>query len=177
VVTSAVTNLPEGYSVEQPSPQQTTAPSSLPAGYTLEQSSSPDQSGQITNDVGNQVIVPKEGEDFSDTIKRAVAYNKSLTPQQRQAAIDKEAATIPEKANEVSAAAAGIGLAGPALLAAPGEVVGALKAIPGASEAVLRHLEEHAAAYAKAYPNLINLAGKLGIPTGIAGLLVYLAKK
>jgi hypothetical protein len=152
-------------------------PQSLPANFNQwDQQSAPDQSGQITNDVGNQVFVPKEGEDFSDTVKRAVDYNKSLTPQQRQETIDKETATIPKKANEVSAAAAGIGIAGPALLAAPGEAVSAIKAIPGATEAILQHLEERAGEIAEQYPNLIKLAEKLGIPTATAGVFAWLVK-
>jgi hypothetical protein len=48
----------------------------------------PRKTGEITNDVGQKVIVPKEGESFSDTMKRAVAYHKSLTPEQQQAALD-----------------------------------------------------------------------------------------
>lgn len=174
MVTSAVTNLPEGYSVEQPSQQQTA--SSLPAGYTLEQPSA--QSGVDISDTGGTITVPKDGESFADTVKRATDRAKQ-NPAQLQADIAKEttAKNLATKTAESLGGAAIAGTVGPALLAAPGEVVGALKAIPGATEAVLQHLEEHAASYAKAYPNLISLAGKLGIPTGIGALLVYLAKQ
>jgi hypothetical protein len=50
----------------------------------------PQQSGYLTNDVGNQVTVPKDGESFSDTMKRAVGHSQSLSPTDRQAEIDKE---------------------------------------------------------------------------------------
>lgn len=154
-----------------------TPPQTLPANFNQwDQQSAPDQSGQVTNDVGNVVTVPKPGEDSSDTIKRAIVYQKSLTPQQRDEAIAKETATMPAKAAETLGAAAGIGVAGPALLAAPGEGVAAIKAIPGATEAILQHLEENAAEYAAKYPHLLALAGKLGIPTTVGGLILYLAK-
>jgi len=63
--------------------------------------------GQITNDVGNTVIVPKENESFADTMKRAAAYGKTVTPQQ----INAELATAPKKAATVLAAAPVIGAA------------------------------------------------------------------
>ncbi len=56
--------------------------------------------GEQTNDVGNTVIVPKEGESFADTMKRAAAQGKKTTPEQ----INKELATAPEKVAEVGAA-------------------------------------------------------------------------
>jgi hypothetical protein len=89
----------------------------------------PRKSGEITNDVGQKVIVPKDGESFSDTLKRAVAYHKSLTPAQQQAAIDKETATMPTKTAQTLGAAATIGTVGPALLAAPGEIAEAVPAV------------------------------------------------
>jgi hypothetical protein len=58
--------------------------------------------GEQTNDVGNTVIVPKEGESFADTMKRAAAQGKKTTPEQ----INKELATAPEKVAEVGAATA-----------------------------------------------------------------------
>lgn len=81
----------------------------------------PRQPGEIVNDVGQKVIVPKDGESFADTLKRAVAYHNSLTPEQRQAAIDAETKTMPKKAAQTLGAAATIGLVGPATLAALGE--------------------------------------------------------
>jgi len=84
----------------------------------------PDQTGQVTNDVGNQVIVPKDGESFQDTVKRATNRVQSLTPQQRQQEIDKETATIPAKTAETLGTAAAIG---PAMLA---PVAGVSEALP-----------------------------------------------
>lgn len=40
------------------------------------------QAGTITNDVGNTAIVPKDGESFADTMKRAAAYGKTITQDQ-----------------------------------------------------------------------------------------------
>jgi hypothetical protein len=75
--------------------------------------------GQITNDVGNTVIVPKEGESFADTMKRAAAYGKTVTPQQ----INTELATAPKKAAETVAAAPLIGAGGAAALSGLGELI------------------------------------------------------
>ncbi len=160
--------IPKGATIDdQPAQQAGTVP--IPQGATVD---SPDQPGEVTNDVGRKVVVPKEGESFADTMKRGAAAGKKLTQQD----IDAEMATAPEKTAQTLGAAAAIGVAGPAMLAAPGEAVNAIKAIPGATEAILQHLEEHAADYASKYPSLIALAGKLGIPTTIGGVLLYLAK-
>lgn len=89
----------------------------------------PRQSGEIINDVGQKVIVPKNGESFSDTLKRAVAYHNSLTPEQRKAALDAETKTMPKKVAQTLGAAATIGTVGPALLAAPGEIAEAVPSV------------------------------------------------
>jgi hypothetical protein len=89
----------------------------------------PRKSGEIVNDVGQKVIVPKDGESFSDTLKRAVAYHNSLTPEQRQAALDAETRTMPKKVTQTLGAAATIGTVGPAVLAAPGEIAEAVPAV------------------------------------------------
>jgi hypothetical protein len=89
----------------------------------------PRKTGEITNDVGQKVIVPKDGESFADTLKRAVAYHKSLTPEQQQAALDAEAKTMPKKTVQTLGAAATIGAVSPALLAAPGELAEALPSV------------------------------------------------
>jgi hypothetical protein len=115
-------------------------PSQKPGSFTpadfQDESSKPSQvetdprkTGEIVNDVGQKVIVPKDGESFSDTLKRAVAYHKSLTPEQQQAALDAEAKTAPKKAVQTLGAAATIGAVGPALLAAPGELAEALPSV------------------------------------------------
>jgi len=89
----------------------------------------PRKTGEITNDVGQKVIVPKDGESFADTLKRAVAYHKSLSPAQQQAALDAETATIPTKTAQTLGAAATIGVVGPAMLAAPGEIAEAVPSV------------------------------------------------
>ena len=73
--------------------------------------------GQVRNDVGNTVIVPKDDESFADTMRRAAAYGKTVTPQQ----INAEMRTAPGKAATVLAAAPAIGAAGAATLAGAGE--------------------------------------------------------
>ena len=50
--------------------------------------------GEQINDVGSRVIVPKDGESFADTMKRAADYGKTVTPKQ----IDAEMQTAPKKA-------------------------------------------------------------------------------
>jgi len=74
-------------------------------------------SGQVRNDVGNTVIVPKEGESFDDTMKRAAAYGRTVTPDQ----INAEMRTAPGKVATTLAAAPAVGAAGTAALAGAGE--------------------------------------------------------
>jgi hypothetical protein len=90
--------------------------------------------GEQINDIGKTVIVPKEGESYSDTMARAAAQGKKTTQQD----INDEVATAPKKAAEVLAAAPVIGAAGAASLAAPGEIVQGVRAIPGLTETLLR---------------------------------------
>jgi hypothetical protein len=87
--------------------------------------------GQQTNDVGNTVIVPKNGEKFSDTMARAAAQGKKTTP----AEVNKEVATMPKKVATVVAAAPAIGAAGTAALAAPGGLPGAIEMLENAAKA------------------------------------------
>jgi len=75
------------------------------------------QSGAQVNDVGNMVITPRPGESFDDTMRRAAAYGRTVTPQQ----IGTETQTMPLKAAETLAAAPVIGAGGAAALAAGGE--------------------------------------------------------
>jgi hypothetical protein len=114
-------------------------PSTSSSGSVLDQAmrqdtptptvNNPRVTGELTNDVGQKVIVPKDGEMFADTLKRAVAYHNSLTPEQRQAALDAETRTMPKKVAQTLGAAATIGTVGPALLAAPGEIAEAVPAV------------------------------------------------
>jgi hypothetical protein len=162
----------------QAQPQSQAAPSGLSPLEQLEQQSAkaqPQQTtplGQVTNDVGNTVIVPKPGESFDDTMRRAAAQGQVTTPQQ----ISAETRTIPGKAATVLAAAPLIGAGGTAALAIPGEVADlAMKHIAGN---VLPGMEYQAAKQAliQALPRVAQFAetmGKLGIG---AGGLTYLFK-
>ena len=95
-----------------------------PAGFELDQ---PTTEGEQVNDVGNKVIVPKEGESFADTMKRAADYGKTVTQPQ----IAAEIATAPKKVGTVLAAAPAIGIAGPTALAGAGEAGAAIaEAVP-----------------------------------------------
>jgi hypothetical protein len=136
------TSQPQAVSATQPSVEQATSSSpvassafsmrDLMGDQSTQQTqveTDPRKTGEITNDVGQKVIVPKDGESFSDTLKRAVAYHKSLTPEQQQAALDAETKTIPKKTAQTLGAAATIGSVGPALLAAPGELAEALPSV------------------------------------------------
>jgi hypothetical protein len=97
--------------------------------------SAPQAQGEITNDIGRKVIVPKDGESFEDTMKRVRQYGSTVT----QADIDAEMATAPGKARTVLEAAPLIGAGGVAALAgageAPGAVGGAAKAIKAMAQA------------------------------------------
>lgn len=81
-------------------------------------------SGEGTNDVGEKIIIPKDGESFEDTMRRAAAHGKSVN----QSDIDKEMATAPGKVAETVASAPAMGAAGVAALAGPGELAGATSA-------------------------------------------------
>ena len=82
----------------QPSTPAASSASNLSPLEQLEQSTQKQAqqaapSGEVTNDVGNTVIVPKDGESFADTMKRAAAYGKTVTQDQ----INKEMASAPGK--------------------------------------------------------------------------------
>ena len=76
------------------------------------------QSGAQVNDVGNLVITPRPGESFADTMNRAAAYGKTVTPDQ----VNAEVRTAPTKALATLAAAPVIGATGTAALAGLGEL-------------------------------------------------------
>ena len=46
----------------------------MPAGAVSGDQANASDLGYQINDVGNRVIVPKQGESFSDTVKRAIEY-------------------------------------------------------------------------------------------------------
>jgi hypothetical protein len=124
-------------------------------------------SGQFTNDVGNTVIVPKEGESFSDTMQRAVAQGKATTQDQ----INAELQTAPKKAAQTLAAAAGIGVGGTAALAAPGEIGAALEHLHAAYGAPALDAIEAAA---KAHPVVAKLLTKGLEAAGLMSLGKYM---
>jgi hypothetical protein len=167
---TAVSGLPEGYSLEQPSapPQQQQQPGDLPPGYTLEKpgqaTSTP---GEIKNDVGNTVIVPKDGESYLDTIKRAVAHSNSMTAEQHQAAFDKEVKTMPGKAATVLGAAPLIGAGGAAVLASTG---GAPEADSGLIDAAGNAIKSADSTTMKVIAHLKNLSTvqKASVALGLA---------
>jgi hypothetical protein len=78
------------------------------------------QSGAQVNEVGNLVITPRQGEAFADTMQRAAAYGRTVTPDQLNA----EERTIPAKAATTLAAAPILGAGGAAALAGAGELPG-----------------------------------------------------
>jgi hypothetical protein len=95
-----------------PRQQSQAGPVDLSAGFLAKA-----QSGAQVNDVGNMVITPRPGESFDDTMRRAAAYGRTVTPQQ----IGAETLTMLPKAAETLAAAPAIGAGGAAALAAGGE--------------------------------------------------------
>jgi hypothetical protein len=148
-------------------------PDTLPADYDFDKSGTPtQQTGEITNDVGQKVIVPKDGESFQDTMRRAVQYHQSLTPEQQKAAINAETATIPKKAAQTIAAAPAIGFGGTAALAATGEAIQggiqAAKYAPEIAKAVLKHIQEPGQVFKFPYGRAIEyyMLTKLGLSTG-----------
>jgi len=115
-------------------------------------------SGQMTNDVGNTVIVPKPGESFSDTMARAAQQGRATTQDQ----INKEVATAPGKAATVLAAAPLAGAGGAAGLTGMGELVANS---PEIGKAVIKHLMEQGQIFKFPAGRAIEyyLAGKLGL--------------
>lgn len=151
-------------------PPQQAAPASSSGLSPLEQlaqsgsTQTAPPSGEVTNDVGNTVIVPKDGESFADTMARAAAHGKTVTQDQ----INRETATAPKKVATVVGAAPVIGAGGTALLAAPGELYDlAIKHLAGD---VLPGMEEMAARakLAEWAPKVAKAATALGV--GIPGL-------
>ena len=149
--------------------QQSTAPASAPSLSPLEQlgqdiqkqqsPSAQSASGTITNDVGNTVIVPKEGESFDDTMRRAAAYGRTVTQDQ----INRELASAPKKIAQTLVAAPLVGAGGTAALAGAGA---AGSQLPGTAERLLQISETALEHLAENYPQLTKLAAKLGYGAG-----------
>jgi hypothetical protein len=124
--------------------------------------------GQVTNDVGEQIIVPKDGESYQDTIRRAIARGKTV----QQSDIDKEMATAPRKVAAVLTAAPVVGAAGAAGIAASDMgLYQAAKGLGYAGEAVKDAL---ATPMGK---TLLHEAVKRGLGVAGWGIVYTLAKK
>lgn len=119
--------------------------------------------GTVKNDVGNNVIVPKDGESFADTMKRAAASGATVTQEQ----IDKGLATAPKKTAEVLAAAPALGFGGASALAGVGEGTAVLKHIastygPQAVKAIGEAAEAHPVV-AKLLTHALEVAGGVSL--------------
>jgi len=152
-------------------------------GGKVPDASTPQQSGEVKNDVGATVIVPKEGEDFYDTIERA-KQRVQQKPQEVQADIAKETTpkNIASKTAQTLVAAPVIGAAGAATIAGAGEagamagrvgqaalqpikdaIVEELPYLKSSPSLYLEHLANQAVKYVMENPgNIITASGVLG---------------
>jgi hypothetical protein len=128
--------------------QQTQAPvsGSLPWEEAAQQQAPPDTSGTTTNDSGSTVIIPRAGESFDETMRRAAAFGQTAEAKS-QAQKESTPQNLGTKAAETLAAAPAIGAAGTAALAGVGEAGAA------AGEATLKNLP--------AVTKLVQAAGEL----------------
>lgn len=85
--------------------------------------------GYYVNGDGNVVIAPKEGENYEDTIRRAVTHSTQMSPEERHAALERETGNAGKKVATTLAVAPAIGLGGAAMLALTAESGEALKQI------------------------------------------------
>jgi len=153
---------PQPNTTAQPSQQAAPSSNLSPLEQLEQQSAKPAQqappSGEITNDVGNTVIVPKDGESFSDTMKRAAAQGQKTTPDQ----INREVATMPGKTAETLGAAATIGAGGAALIGTAGSpsALGATESglLDNVGEPVVKAAVDHLANLTK----IVQAAKNLG---------------
>lgn len=131
MVNSPLPSTPAGNGAPAPGPAPSTAAISgepdLSGGMVAgPDPTDPSVTGEMMHPAGYKIIVPKDGEEFGDTVKRAIAYQRSLTPEQQQDAMSKELGSTPggaaKKVGGTLAAAGAIGFLGPALMAAPGEL-------------------------------------------------------
>ena len=175
-------DLSSGIVGSQPPPAAPAASdsSNLASGIVGDQSDDPSKTGFMVNDVGNHVIVPKDGESFGDTVKRAIQYHKSLPPEEQDKAMQREVATIPKKTAQAVAGAAAAGVAGPAALAAPLELHAAMTAgiaelTPALTKGVVA-VGEWAAAHPLAAKTILETL-KLAVAGTIAGKIAGIGKK
>jgi hypothetical protein len=90
------------------------------------------QAGEQQNYAGLKEIVPMEGESFGDTMKRAIEYGKTVTPEQ----LHQQAQADLKLAPAVAAAAPAIGAAGAAAIAGPATLGSVLSAPTAATGSV-----------------------------------------
>jgi hypothetical protein len=145
-------------------------------------STDPAITGEILNDVGNKVIVPKDGEEFSDTMARAVSHWKSLSPEQQQEAYQRETQPkdLTEKGAETMGAAALLGFGGGAALASPLELHAAMSAGIKALLPALTAGTVYVGQWAQAHPvaaKAILETLKMAVAGTIAGKVAGGAKK
>jgi hypothetical protein len=120
--------------------------------------------GQQTNDVGNTVIVPKQGESFLDTMKRAATQGKQTTQGQMNA----ELQTAPKKLLETLTAAPAIGALGAAGIAGAGEAGAATPGVAKTAGPVIGQTAKAVGSWTAAHPLATamgyHIARELGIP-------------
>lgn len=111
-------------------------PSKIPAGVTFDFTKAEPVAGpgEQIGYSGLKDIVPMEGEDFADTMKRAIAYGKTLT----QADIDRQTKADAKLAPYVAAAAPVIGAAGAGAIAGTSAVFGPETTVAAARDALGR---------------------------------------
>jgi hypothetical protein len=168
--------------------QKANNPDTLPENFDFSGgSSNQSDTGEVKNDVGNTVIVPKEPgtflhpygeESFSDTMKRAANYGKTVTPEQ----ISRETATMPAKVAQTVAAAPLIGAGGvlgaDVLGSALGGAANVVKNIPSAASKVAETVRNIPSAALKEFQTqpiatTYRVGMGLGIPLGFLAWLKH----
>ena|ERR1700679_396198 len=165
-------------------PQQAAQPSSpaqppaVPQGVSFDFSKSQpldpqNVSGEAKGDTGSTIIVPKDGESFADTVKRATDRVKQ-NPQQVEKEIADESTpkNLASKTAETLGGAAAIGFGGPALMATPGELAGMAKAATGELLPALTKGVKAVGEWAEAHPTMAKLVME-GIKDSALGALLY----
>ena len=110
-------------------------------------------------------IVPKQGEDFSQTMQRAAQAGKTVTPEELQG----QAVQGLKMAPAVLAGAGAIGAGGAAALAGPGEVPNAVNAAATAALPHVKALGEWAMENPRLAKALVEIIKGSSIGAGYAG--------
>lgn len=85
--------------------------------------------GYYVNGDGNTVIAPKEGEGYLDTVKRAIVHSQTMSPEEREASLNRETSNLGAKVAGTMGDATAMGFGGAALLALTADTPEALKEI------------------------------------------------